>query len=215
MPLRILIYWGLLVCLAVICIARWHRFSRADRWLAGLMIVTVFQEAVAYLLAVRYNDNVASYHIYSPIELSLTGLYLIESMPSFRRKKLAWVTVGTAVGCGIINTAFLQPFSAFNTYYLLFESTSIILLSLWSLYKVMLREDDRPLKRVHFWLLILLLCYWSATFMSWGVYNVMLASRPWLSHTIFTATLNVANLIFYLGVAWTFVRYNRLIPSGE
>jgi hypothetical protein len=66
----------------------------------------------------------------------------------------------------------------------------------------------------HFWFIICFLFYWSLTYANFGLYGAQLNSKNIVS-VIFNFTLLAANYLFYIGIATIFLRYKKLIPSGE
>jgi len=58
------------------------------------------------------------------------------------------------------------------------------------------------------------LFYWSLTYVNLGLFTVQIGRDDMLAK-VFTWTLYLANLLFYFGLALVFLRYKKLIPSGE
>jgi hypothetical protein len=114
----------------------------------------------------------------------------------------------------LINTLFFQPYDQINSYFLLFEGCAIIGLCLLSFYRLLIREDVMPGKMVHFWITICFLFYSSLTYANLGLYGKIVGHDNQFAK-IFSWTLLGANLLFYLGIAFVFLRYKKLIPSGE
>jgi hypothetical protein len=206
---QFIIYVLLLVIAASASIAQWKSLSRGERFFSVLLMITVVQETVAHVMSIVYRNNLPTYHFYSPVELALTSLYLSDTTSFLHKRKMGYWIAGIAVGAGILNTTLFQPLEVFNTYYLLFESTIIIVLCLLSFYEMALGEEGLPYRSAQFWIVVFLLLYWSSTFFSWGVYNLLPSPRP-PRFAIIGTILTAANMLFYAGVAVIFLSYGKL-----
>ncbi len=207
-------YMGLLLCCLGLTFYRWHSLSKADSLICFLLFLTLVQESIAMYFRLTRHNNFPTYHIYTPIELSVICFYFILS---FRSKYKYWIAgILTTISCAlsILNTIYLQPLKTFNSYYLLFEGFTIITLCLLSFYKILIRDDVSPRKMAHFWLTISFLFYWSLTYVDFGLIGKLETISPKLAE-VFTYSLSTANILFYLAVAIVFFFYKKLIPSGE
>jgi hypothetical protein len=214
MEFRQKLYLLLLIVTFGISLFRWKILSQADRWICLLLFLTFVQECAAYLCYKRYGTNLITFHIYTPIELSVIILYFNASLKISKNPLFGVVTTLVCILLAIINIRFFQHLDAFNSYYLLLEGCVVIGLCLLSFYKLLIREEVIPNRMVHFWLIICFLFYWSLTYANFGLYSESVkvgGTVDW----IFNIALNSANYLFYLGIATVFIRYKKLIPSGE
>ena len=198
----------------IVSILRWKLLSKADRWICLLLLLTIIQESIAYYLQVRFHNNYITYHIYTPIELAVICLYFDRSLKFKRPYRIGLIVAATALVISIINTAFYQPYDKINSYFLLIEGCVVIGFCLLSFYRIIIQDDTIPGKMVQFWITICFLFYWSLSYANLGLYGAQVNHTDTLSK-IFTWSLYSANLLFYFGIALVFLRYKKLIPSGE
>ena len=207
-------YISLLILAALISLYRWPILSRADRWVCLLLCATLLQESLAEYFKVQFKNNFITYHIYTPIELFIIALYFDQSM-RFKHPYRVGISIGIlGIILSIINTVYFQPIHTFNSYYLLFEGCIVVSLCLLSFYKLLIREDIITRRMSNFWLTMCFLFYWSLTYVNLGLFTVQIGRDDMLAK-VFTWTLYLANLLFYFGLALVFLRYKKLIPSGE
>ncbi len=204
----------LVLCLAAIAtLSRWRLLSSADRWIPVLILATLTQECIAYVMSRVFGNNYPSYHVYTPIEVAIICMYFDRSM----RFRSPYVIGGSIAGFSVLLSVFitwkLQPMNTYNSYFLLYEGCLVIVFCLLSFYKLLIRDDLTPVKMAHFWLTICFLLYWSLVFANLGLFNLIPSEQKFLRSTFIWA-LYCANLLFYLGIVTVFVRYKKLIPSG-
>jgi hypothetical protein len=208
------IYLPLLLLTAGIAFYRWRILSKADRWICTLLFITLLQESLSGYLGLMKKANFATFHFYTAIELFLIALYFDRSI-GFRRPYIVGICIGIAgIIVSAINTYFFQPMEKFNSYFLLFEQCVILSLCLLSFYRLLIRDNIVPSKMAHFWLTICFLFYSSLTYADNGLYGAMVGHNNVLSK-ILDWTRQIANILFYFGIALVFIRYKKLIPSGE
>lgn len=206
-------YLPLLFFTAGISIYRWRILGKADKWMCILLITTLIQECLSRWLAFKGN-NFIMFHIYAPVELFLISLYFDRSI-RFRKPYVVSIVVGiSGIILGVINTIYLQSYKQINSYMLLLEACVILSFCMLSFYRLLIREDIVPVKMAHFWLTICFLFYCSLTFAVIGLYGALVGANNTLAK-IFDLTLYIANLLLYSGIAVVFIRYKKLIPSGE
>lgn len=188
--------------------------SVTDRWLLLLITITIIQEAVAYSSSMFFHTNFATYHIYSPVELMIICCYFNGTVRMLKRSNAGLIIGIAGAAISVLNTATLQPLSSINSYFLLFEGCSIIILCQFSLLQVLQDEDMSPYSLVNFWVTLCFLFYWSITFAGWGFYSIMVDRHIKAGPTI-TNVLYLSNLMFYIGISCIFFNYSRLTSSGE
>jgi hypothetical protein len=209
-----ILYQLLLLITAGYAVYRWELLSNADRWICVLLCLTLVQECIAGHLLFTYRNNFFTYHIYTPIELFVIVNYFVRSI-GLGNSEYTGVWLGIAgIMLSLINSLLLQSFYQINSYYLLFEGLVVLGFCLISFYRLLIKDDVVPGRMVHFWITICFLFYWSLTYANLGLYGAQVGKNSLLTK-IFDVTLYSANLLFYFGIALVFVRYKKLIPSGE
>lgn len=201
----------LLITFALGC-SKWRMLLYADKVLVILIGLTFLQETAANLVYTITGSNAVTYHIYSPIEFFLLCLYFNDTNPLFKKNRTGIVIGVSGVLLSIGNTIWLQHVNTFNSYYLLFEGTCIVILCLLSLCGILLDEQLDFKRQPYFWVTLCLLFYWCLTFTSWGVYNLLDDSSIILSNTM-EVTLYTANVLLYACIATVFFNYKKLIHS--
>src|SRR5947207_14288343 len=83
----------------------------------------------------------------------------------------------------IINLLFIQNLNTLSSYFLFFEGITVIGMSLFAFFRLLLKHDSLHLTRYHhFWFISILVFFWSATFLIWGLYdyiNLKLQHQAW------------------------------------
>ncbi len=212
MELRLPIYILLVLITFISGYRRWNMLYKADKIITILMGLTLVQELAAYLCFKIFRNNMFTYHIYSPVEFFLICLYFNTSSAFLKRTNIGIIIGVAGVVLSIINSWYFQPLNTFNSYYLLFEGTVIIILCLFSLCEILLADIPDFRKRSYFWITLALMFYWSVTYTGWGIYNLLDAGRSSL-YIISERIIYTANLMFYLGIAAIFFNYHKLISS--
>jgi len=210
-----IIYLTVLFITVGLAIYRWRILSTADRFMCLLLFATLIAEGFSNFLA-RTGNNFLTYHFYTPIELFLISLYFDRSI-RFRRPYFIGLIVGiSGIILSIINTSYFQPYDQFNSYILLLDACVIVIFCFLSFYRLLIKEDAVPVKMAHFWLTICFLFFSSFTFVFYGLYGTLVGQdhNSRLAY-IFNYALWFSNLFLYIGIAIVFIRYKKLIPSGE
>lgn len=207
------IYLPVLLTIALVALLQWKILTEADRWMAVLLAVTTLQECISWYFASKGN-NFISYHIYTPTELFLISMYFDRSIGFKHAYRLGGIVAVSGFILATVNVLFFQKLNQFNSYFLMLEACAILSLCMLSFYKLLIRDNIIPGRMMQFWLTLCFLFYSSVTFVIYGLYGAMIGHHSSLSH-IFTFTLFFANLSLYSGIGLVFLRYKKLIPSGE
>ena len=216
MPVDIFAYFylPLLLFTAGIAVYRWRVLSIADKWMCVLMIATLIEESFSKYYASTIHYNFFTYHIYTLVELFLISLYFDRSI-GFRKPYLIGIIIGACgVVLSLINTFYFQSTHTFNSYFLLFEGVIVLSFCLLSFYRLLIRDNIVPGKMAQFWLTICFMFYQSLAYANNGVYGALAGQNNLLS-SILDWSRQIVNLLFYFGIALVFIRYKKLIPSGE
>lgn len=206
-----------LVILALTVVQGFFRFRRLDEASKILVILLAVTTLSEFICLVRIENNLGKapvYHIYSVIEIILTTAYFLKTIKSYHFFRLMLISIVVWTLLGILNAVFLQPLNKFNSNYLLLESISIIAMSLYTLYKMLLNDTMyNVLKFPHFWTWSLQLILWSGSFFFWGYYEV-LTQRGWAYLPAAANMQAIINILVYFGIGLTFLFYPKS-PQAE
>lgn len=191
---------------------KWGILQASDKVITVLIGLTLLQEATAFLCYKYIGNNIFTYHIYSPIEFFLICFYF-NLINKILRKNNIGLLIGIAgVIVSIINTSNFQPLKTFNSYYLLFEGTIIIILCLLTLCDVLLSDSFDFNRRSYFWITLALMLYWSITYTGWGIFNLLNAENRSFLKT-FMVISQGSNIVFYISIGFVFIYYKKFIPA--
>ena len=167
------IYIASLLFACICSIFRFKRLDTASRVLAVLVCCALLNESAAYYIAFKYHNNLSLYSIYCFIEFGILCVYFNTLIDVFIKKNIGIYIGVIGITLGIINLVFLQHLNSFNSYFLFFEDLSVIGMSLFAFFRMLLKEDDVLLlyQYPHFWFISILVFFWSITFFNWGLYN--------------------------------------------
>lgn len=207
-----IIYFLLLFVTFFLGARKWPMLQVSDKVITVLIGLTLLQEATAYLCYKYIGNNIFTYHIYSPIEFFLICAYF-NSINKLLRKNNIGLLIGVAgVIISIINTSNFQPLRTFNSYYLLFEGTIIIILCMLTLCDVLLSDSFDFNRRSYFWITLALMLYWSITYTGWGIFNLLSAEDRSFLKT-FMLISQGTNIVFYMSIGFVFIYYKKFIPA--
>jgi hypothetical protein len=214
MPELVTIFF-LFVALAVgTGIFRFRSLNKYDKIIAGLVGLSAVTEVLALIMMKLWRNNLALYHIFSPIELLMLCIYFDRTVASIKSTGIARITAVLAIPIAILNTLYLQdPFTVPNSYFVLLEGTFIIIFALLAFFEILMEEERLPYQSAQFWICSSLVVFWSLTYVGWGIYTVLNAKGYPLG-PLFQEILLVASCLQCLGFAFTFIRYKKLTPSG-
>lgn len=212
MTANAIIYLVSVLIAAIAGSTRWGLLRWSDRFLAILLLVTLGVEIISRIFYVRHLRNLAILLAYSPLELFLFALYFNCSVAQLRAHRIGiWVGIAGVVAAIVI--PWLTNVDDSFSYYLVFENTIIILLCLLSFYHILMREDRSPTPMAHFWFVMCILLYHSVNLTGWGLYAILDKNHRPLREVI-RYIREYSNILFYAGLAFIFLRYPKLIPSG-
>ena len=212
--IRFFSYYILLVAICIAGGAQWNKVSRADKWMIVLAAITAINEPITYWAKIRYHNNLLFYNCYTPFEFLCYCMYFNNSLPLLKK-----YGIGVYVGIlgfvlAVINTLAFQPIHTVNSYFLLFEGTVIIIFCLISFYRMFLKAVEVPYRQAHFWFVLCMLLFWSTAFTGFGLWAILNEKdRP--INRIFDAIILMDTYLLYGGMSIIFIRYKKLVPSGE
>lgn len=203
------IYLVVLVLTVLKGFMRYKRLDNAMRVLFYLLILTTLSELTCLVRVELGLGKAPVYHVYTVIEIIFTTAYLLKTVKSSHYDSIMLATIVTWSALGILNCIFLQPLHKFNSNILLLESISIIGMSLYALYRILLDDKIQNVyKYPHFWIWSLQLFYWSSSFFFWGYYEVLM-QRGWPFMPSFAKAQAVINILLYFGIGLTLLFYPK------
>lgn len=175
-----------------------------------LIGVSLITEGAGHYCAVKFKTNTAVYNLYSLLEFLLVFLYFNYTIDVFERRSVGWYIGFFGAFLGTLNLIFLQSLDIFGSNFLFFEGITIIIASLFGLFRFFLKEQPQKIFRyAHFWFISILLVYWSVSFLNFGFYELLrnrFPSQIWVISFIIWC----ANIFTYMGFATVFLLYPKL-----
>lgn len=186
--------------------------NKASLIVTMLLFCTLISEVAADINVRIEGFNTRVYNLFCPIQFLLTSIYFNYTIDTFKDANIGKY-IGI-VGCalGIIDYFFFEipPFR--NTIYLLIEGITIVGMSLYAFYRILLNDDDlRIITYPHFWFTTLFLCYWTCTTLFWGSYDYISDHMG----NILGNILLIVNIITYLGFGTVFLLYRKMQQPNE
>jgi hypothetical protein len=209
------IYYISLVFACLCSLCRYKRLDIASKVICVLVCCALLNESAAYYVAIKYHNNLPVYAIYCFIEFGLLCLYFNFLIDVFTKKKIG-IYIGVAgIIFGVVNVTFVQNLNSINSYFLFFEGLSVIALSLFAFFRLLLKHDSLNLYRYHhFWFISILIFFWSITFLTWGLYdyiNLELQHEAWKINV----GLMIAGTITYGCFGFVFILYPKIPRTNE
>ncbi|RYD59170.1 MAG: hypothetical protein EOP56_02765 [Sphingobacteriales bacterium] len=203
---RFYIYIAILIFAFVSSLVRFGKLDTAFKYLSVLLGLTLSEEIIAHILARTYGNNMIVFHIYSPLLLILTSAYYHHANPVIRKYKIAFAVAVVGTMAAIGNTIYLQPLHVFNTNYLLFVGFCVIAMALMTFYHFYVDSSHVSLlKHPDFRVSLVLLFYWSSTFISFAFHEVLEDAAFHLVYLFIWAV----NLITYAALGLIFSLYSN------
>lgn len=207
-----LVYYVCLTAGVVFGLLRLKRYDSAMRIVVLWLCVIAVAELITYLLLKtgRHTAKYLVFHISSVLELILISTYFLKLfcprrlfMRGIPVNILLWTTAG------LLNIRYLQPLSQLNTNILMLESFCFITLSLYAIYNTL--KNDLVLnifKDAHFWVWVLWLILWSATFFFWAFIKILYRSN-WAYVDLVMNFQALINLAVYAGLSCILLFYTK------
>jgi len=208
-------YYVSLLFALVCCLYRYKVLDAASKVLAILVCCAFVNEGAAFYLEKKYHNNLPLYAIYCLIEFFILCLYFNKIIDVFIRRNFGIYIGIFGIVLGALNIIFVQHMNNLNSYFLLFEGLSVIGMSLFAFFRLLLKYDTFYLyKYPHFWFISILIFFWSITFITWGLYdyiNLKLGHRAWkINFGILTV-----GVITYVSFGCVFLMYPKLRSINE
>lgn len=209
------LYFGLLICLAVLLPFRYKKADKASRFICILIWSGLLTELVAKYASVKYHNNMPVYAIDRFIEFGLISLYFNYSVDTFSRHHIGYFIGTTVVLIGIANSIWYQPLNTLNTIYIFLECIVIICMSLYSFYRLLLTSTTIRLhERVHFWIPCIFVFNWCGTLSCWGLYDYF---RKGVTEKlpILNISLVSISILTYIAFGLVFLLYPKMKSFDE
>jgi hypothetical protein len=181
--------------------------DRASKILVVLLCLTLITEFTAYGVAIKYRNNMFVYHLFAPVQLFVVGVYFDTIVKRFRSHRI-WTTIGIiSVVAACVNILFFQSLQMLNSNFLLFEGLVIMALSLYA-FQLILTDDTINIYRYgHFWIIVILIFFWSITYTSWALYSVLRVKKlfvmPFVTHLLWTV-----NILTYAAIGFVLLYFS-------
>lgn len=188
------IYLVVLAAGVLCCIYRFPQLDNAAKFIGLFVLSTLISESAAFYMAWKYHNNMPVYHIAAPVHFLLVCLYFNAWLDVLRKKNIGLYLGLAGIPLAVINAVFLQPPTVLNSYFLLFEGTCIISLSLLAFYRLLDNERVRIMRYPHFWFSYIFLFFWSLTYVNWAMYRL-------LGEKVAGAIPFIGTLLWFINVA--------------
>jgi len=210
MTLQIVLIYHFVLAIAIFCGVKRYKFlDTGSRVITILLFLTLIFEILAVVSGHIYHTNALVYNIFDPIQFFFISLYFNRSVDVFKKNNIA-IYIGTVIAIvGLLNVIFRKR-SEMDSTFLLIESFFTIAFALFSLYRQFLfYEQLDVIYYPHFWFSVILLFFWSITFMQWGLYNIILLKYKNFWHHTWLFIWSI-NIITYLSMAFVFIFYKKM-----
>jgi hypothetical protein len=209
----LLIYFITIILAAAIAFINYKRFDRATKMLSILLVITMISELISRYCAVHYKNNNFIFHIFNVIELYLLTLYFTEAL---KIKSIKVIAISAALIYPLLatlNCIYAQPISTLNSNFIMFESFLVIIMSLYSLYKIFMNDSISViLKYPSFWFSTFLFLYFSCTFLFWPFIKLLYIQKSNYYDWAINLQL-VLNIISYAGMGITMLSFSKMIGN--
>jgi len=208
-------YYLSLFFAAVCSIYRFKKLDRGPRILSILTCCAFANECAAFYFGRKYHNNLPLYSIYCLVEFFILCLYFNYIIDVFKKKNIGLYIGLSGVSLGLLDIFFVQHLNAFNSYFLYFEDLSVIGMSLFAFFRLLLTKDELHLYRyAPFWFTSILIFFWSITFLTWGLYdyiNIRIKHEAWKINS----SLMMAGTITYGCFGIAFLLYPKMKTINE
>ncbi len=203
-----------LIIAAIISILRFKKVSKPIKVLSILLCTTLINELLSLYLTFKYKNNSFSFHFFNVIELYLITMYFLCLLQPKKIKIYILFISFFYPLFEYLNIIYLQPLSTLNSNFITFETFLTIGLSLYSLYRLLLKDLVNPiLKYSHFWFCSIILMYFSCSFCLWPLIKMLYNQKS----SYYRIAINihvVINIFTYLGLGLTFLFSPKMLSDA-
>jgi hypothetical protein len=204
------LYLSTLAFSAICGLRRFKTQTRAIKFISILITLTFIFEFIAIFVIRFYKNNMPIYSIFNLIQFFVVAYYFDESIDVFKKRKIGMYVGYVGLFLGLLNIIIFQPLTSFNSNFLILEGLSIISMALFSFFRLLVQyEEFRFTSFSHFWISVILLFFWSITFLNWGLYDYIgeeFNDKIW----IINLSILIVNIITYLSFGLVFIFYKKL-----
>ncbi|MEC3880207.1 hypothetical protein [Parapedobacter sp. 10938] len=151
---------------------RYRKLDTGMKFFWMLICTTMISEVLAYILAIRYGNNLGVYAVSSIVSIFFTCMYFNYSIPLFHKYKVGYIIAAISTAIGIISNFFLQSVNQFPSYFLHYQALIVIAMAMFSLAQMLYSYDYFDVKvEPHFWACVILIFFWSITYFNWTLFQ--------------------------------------------
>ncbi len=208
-------YFGLLICLAVLLAFRYKKVDKASRFICILVWSGLLTELVARYASVRYHNNMPVYAVTRFVGFAFISMYFNYSIDVFRKHHIGYLIAAIVILTGVANSIWYQPLATLNTLYIFLECISVVCMSLYSFYRLLLPNTTIRLhEQVHFWIPCIFVFNWCGTLSCWGLYDYF---RKGITEKIpiLNISLVFVAILTYLSFGLVFLLYPKMKSINE
>jgi hypothetical protein len=207
-----ILYYIILIITTVYAIVRFNKVDLASKIICLFIWNGFITELLAWLAAIKIKNNLWVYNASSLLEFIIICIYFNFAIPSFKKNKLGFYMAAAGLIVFGVNAIYFQPFYKVNSNFLFLECLSIICLSLYLTFRMVIDLDILPGRELHFWFSTILLFYQSAGLWVWALYDYIQALSN--NETLFLhCNLVIVALITYASFFIILYRYPHLKKS--
>lgn len=203
---RLIIYLFVL-SVSILCgIYRLRNRDNATKTIILLLSITLISEYAAHQAALQYGTNMFVYHFFAPLQLIFVGKYF-DQIANSRKRNLGVIVGLIGAAFAIINGLFFQPLDILNSNFLLFEGLIVMGLALYTFQNILTDNKIDIYRYEHFWIVVILIFFWSITYIWWALYTVLQEKERYvLSHI--TKVLWSVNVITYAAIGFVLLYFS-------
>jgi hypothetical protein len=208
----IFIFYYLFLLLGIaIGYSKYKRMDAAIRLLVQWLTIIAIAELATYILKKMENhgQKYVVFHLSSTLEIVLITAYFIKLLRPKNSNILMTLNIVIWPSIALLNALFLQPITELNTNMLMLESFSIITMSLYFIYKVIINNlVENIFQNPHFWISLLWLLLWSTTFFFWALIKILYRAHWRYTESVLTLQ-GIINLVVYAGITVVILFYSK------
>jgi hypothetical protein len=209
MQLNIAIYIIIVFITFLTGLGAYRRLSAYMKVILALVGASLINDMITFMLVKNHISTGAAHHIFSVVEISLTASFFILILKPEKSGRLICVAILTAILLAFINARYFESIEKINLNVLLAESFCITIVSLYTLYRILVSEQFINIfKGTPFLFVVSQLLLWSGSFFYWSLgiwlikngYNAELINNfhIWLNIMVYTGIMVALSLQYRL-----------------
>jgi len=203
-------YYIVLFLIAIIGLYRFYSFDKAAKLIYAIIMIGATNEIIVSIFKYKKMHTMVLYHFYCVIDFFFIILFFLNAIKS--RKKHLYILISSIILplLAILNIIFLQPINKFNSNVFILESFSVIGMSLYSLYTILIDERlTMVYKYPNFWFWVFFLILNSGTFFFWAC--IFPISKDKNLRDIAQNIQVVINIFIYIGFGFILFFYPKMV----